>query len=782
MGITGGIYESNEEFMRSRDLFAAMILMVSAGCSGVCHGRDIRGVVLSDADSTAVIGAQCELRVDSTVIARGVTDVDGRFGIATDSKEAARLSVRMIGYEGVNVAIPGGGRDVDLGSLFLPEGVELGEVTVNAERVIDRRGRTIIYPSAADVKASPTSISLFQKLALPGLEANPITRSLSVRSAAPMILINGVPSTMEDVNALQPKDIERVEYSQMTPARYADKGTSGFINILLKKRDDGGRFSAWMRDCPYIGFFDGNIQASYHQGPSQFTLSYFPSWRDVTKVYDTTEQSYIGDDFRVDLSQTSRSPFMYLSNPIKLKYDYQPTAKTLFSATFTAGLFKDSRKSDGRTDDSELGFYVNHQKSRSHSFAPSLDLFLRHDFDDKNSLEAQVVGTISSQDYRYDNSFTFSDGDTQAYMTNVDNRRRSLITEISYHHNFSRATTLSGGFQNTLSHSRNTYLTSDYEPVLTENNNYAYLRFGQQIGKVNISLSTGIKMFWMKNDMNKRHFIRNLSQAQINWNVNDKFSIAGDFAYRPSIPGLADLTDYPQQSTPYLISNGNPDLKVADSFLYRITPSYRYKKFSVSADLVYYRMNKATFSDVRYIGNRHFLSRSVNSDSYTDMYAGLDMGISDLYGFGARLSVGFDHYRTCGADWEHTLNTVNANINLWWNKGPFTVAYWRKFPGKDLYGHTVSRQENADALSFSYKPDKHWTLEAQWMYMFEKGGTYYPSWNYSAVNPSVRERHIKDNVNMVVISVSYSADFGSIFRSSNRSLNNSDSGSSLLKL
>lgn len=35
---------------------------------------------------------------------------------------------------------------------------------------------------------------------------------------------------------------------------------------------------------------------------------------------------------------------------------------------------------------------------------------------------------------------------------------------------------------------------------------------------------------------------------------------------------------------------------------------------------------------------------------------------------------------------------------------------------------------------------------------------------------------------MVVLSVSYSADFGSIFRSSRRSLNNSDNESSLLKL
>ncbi|MDE5745719.1 MAG: hypothetical protein K2H84_08720 [Paramuribaculum sp.] len=139
----------------------------------------------------------------------------------------------------------------------------------------------------------------------------------------------------------------------------------------------------------------------------------------------------------------------------------------------------------------------------------------------------------------------------------VDSRRRSLISEISYIHTFSSNTSLSAGFQNTVSHSTNTYLTTDYEPVLTENNNYAYLRLGQNIGKVYLSLATGAKMFWIENDINKRNYIRNLSGAQLSWNINTSWTIRGSFRYYPSIPSLTALTDYPQQTTPYLVSNGN---------------------------------------------------------------------------------------------------------------------------------------------------------------------------------------------------------------------------------
>ena len=761
-------------------IIITLLLAILGG--NISFGKTIKGIVLSDADSTAVIGAQCRLKVDTMVIARGVTGEDGKFTLATDNKANATLKVSIIGYGETTVQLPSGRGDIDLGELFLTEGIALGEVTVNGGTVVDSKGRTLVYPSASQVRASDTSLSLFQKLGLPGLTVNPINRSISVDRGQPTVLVNGIPATMDDVNAIQPKDIARIEYSQFTPARYADKGTNGLINIVLKKREDGGSFYGWMRDCPYIGFLDANIQAAYHQGPSRFTLSYSPSWRDVAKVEDITEKSYIGDDFQVNLEERTHSPFMYLTNDVKFKYDYAPSAKTTFSAAFNARIFKDDRKSDGFTSDSALGEYVNHNKSHSNSFTPSLDLFLHHELNDNNSLEVQVVGTLNSDKYHRHNEYLYHDGARGEFPIDVNTKRRSLITEVNYTHSFSPVSTLSAGIQNTMSHNKNTYLSTDYAPLLTENNNYVYVTYGHQINKVYLSASTGAKLFWMENDLNKRHFIKNLSQAQLNWNINQSWSISASFRYTPSIPSLASLTDYPQQLTPYLVSNGNPHLKVSDMFNYSITPRFSYKNFKAALSLAYVHINNPWISDTRYIGDRLFLSQSVNTPDYNEAYGYLALEIADLYGFGAQAQIGLEHYHTAGNGWKHDLTSVSAMIYLYWNKGPWTISYWRKFPGKSLYGHTVSRAENGDALGVSYKPNSHWTASAQWMYMFECGGTYYPSWDYSPGAPSVSRRHIKDNANMVVLSLTYSTDFGSIFRSSRRSLNNSDSGSSLLKL
>ncbi len=755
--------------------------LVVAGCSSL-SARNIKGLVLADNDSTAVIGALCELKAGNTTLAKVTTDNNGAFAIDVDSKEAASLVVSNTGYSATDIFIPNGSKNIDLGTLYLSNSVQLGELTVTAQQVMQgKEGRTIVIPSSADVKASSTALTLLDKLPLPGLDADKINRKLSVDGGTPVILINGVPSDITDFNSLQAKDIERVEYSRVTPARYADKGNSGFISIILKQRTDGGDVYVWLRGCPTTCFFDANLNATYHQGPSQFSLSYSPSWRNYQSVYDNQTQSYIGNDFRVNLDERERNPFNYFYSPVRAKYNYQPNSATLFSATFNLSTNSSLNRSLGKTVDSVLGNYDYNNRTSDKLLTPSLDLFLRRDFNSKNSIEVEIVGTLSSDDYNRTNTYSYLDGSDDIYKNSVENRRRSLISEISYNHTFSSRTSLSAGVQNTLSHTTNTYLASDYKPVLTENNNYIYAKLSQQIKKVYLSVSTGMKLFWMKNDLNERNFARNLSQIFAKWSINRKWDLQAAIAYSPSIPGISALTDYAQQQNQYLISNGNPDLRTTNNWTYQIMPAYNYKKFSTSL-LITYRDNRNPYmSQISYLGDGMFLNQSNNYAYQRSLSNSFFAKISGIAGFGARANIYLERYWASGEGWNKTLTSVNGQISMWWNKGPVTISYWRKFPGKYLNGYNVGKEENGDGLDIEYKPNNHWTITGGWWYMFEKKGTKYPSWSYSPINPVSHERYIKDNGNMIVLSVSYSTNFGTLFRTGRRSLNNSDSGSSLFK-
>ncbi|MCH5236148.1 MAG: outer membrane beta-barrel protein [Muribaculaceae bacterium] len=745
------------------------------------NAMNITGIVLSDNDSTEVVGATCKLMSEGHIITISNTGNNGEFELATDLKTKLEVEITMVGYNPTEILIEEGSGNVDLGTIYLNEGVALQEVVVTGQSMVNANGRTIVYPTQADIKASSTAISLFQKLPLAGLESNPINRTLTVDGGRPMILINGIPSTIEDIQGLQAKDITKIEFSRVTPARYADQGYSGFLNITLKERTDGGTVYLWGRSALNTAFMDGNFNFSYHQGPSQFTIGYSPSWRNYHDVFDNTWESLIAPDFKVDLEDHDNNPFNYHYHNLRFKYDFTPNSKTLFSATLRAMPNYNTSKSYGNVKDSELGEYSYINKTTNDGFNPSLDLFFRYDFNDNNSLEIEEVGTINHSKYRYNSIYDFGNYD-EDYSMDANSNRSSLISEISYVHNFNDKSSLSVGYQNTYSYSKNKYLSSDYTPILKENNNYVYAKYGQTIGKVYFSLSTGAKLFWIENDLNKRHFIRNLSSIYLSWNISNLWSIVGNFTYNPGIPSLTSLTDYPQQKTPYLIVNGNPDLKVSETMRYQIMPSFQYKKFYASLLLGYRTVKNQVIDETYYIGEGLFLQQSNNIKKGLSTGGDLNLKISDVAGFGANISIGFYHYASKGLNWRHHLNAFDANFTLWWSKGPFTISYWRKIPGKYLNGYYEGRDENGDALSIEYKPNKHWSIEAGWWYMFEKKGTKYPMWSYSEVNPFYRERYIKNNGNMIVISVSYNTDFGSIFRTGKRSLNNSDNSSSLFTM
>lgn len=343
-------------------------------CISSLSARTIKGEVRSDNDSTIIVGASCRLLSGSQLIKFVTTDEKGVFEISTDNKSKLQLAISMTGSETAEIMIDSD-KNVDIGTIYLPEGITLAEVQVTARSVTEAKGRTIIFPSGSDVKASPTAISLFQKLPLAGLEANPINRTLTVDGGSPVILINGVPSNMDDLNSLQPEDIAKIEFSRITPARYADRDNSGFLNITLKKRNDGGQLYFWGRSAVNTAFVDGNIRASYHQGPSQFTLTYTPSWRNYQKVYDNLTESYIGEDFQVKLEQNDRNPFFYHYHNIGVKYDYSPNANTLFTATFRMTPAFNGNRSLANISDSYLGKYENNNYTSNKDLTPSLDLF-----------------------------------------------------------------------------------------------------------------------------------------------------------------------------------------------------------------------------------------------------------------------------------------------------------------------------------------------------------------------------------------------------------------------
>ena len=126
--------------------------------------RTIQGYVVSASDTTAVVGANCRLMSEGKFITGTNADAQGEFILETELKSALDLEISMTGFSSTNILIDPGSKNLNVGVIFLDEGITLDEVTITGNSVVNSKGRTIIYPSGADVQASVTSISLFQKL------------------------------------------------------------------------------------------------------------------------------------------------------------------------------------------------------------------------------------------------------------------------------------------------------------------------------------------------------------------------------------------------------------------------------------------------------------------------------------------------------------------------------------------------------------------------------------------------------------------------------------------
>ena len=155
---------------------STLVLLILSLAIQSASARVVKGRVFSSADTTVVVGADCRLMSGDRMVNSWRSNADGSFAVASGDKGSLRLEVEKHGFSTTEILIKGGSDDVDLGPVFLEKSVELKEVSVTANQVVYTKGRTIVYPSVSEVKASSTSIELFQKLPLAGLTVNPIFR------------------------------------------------------------------------------------------------------------------------------------------------------------------------------------------------------------------------------------------------------------------------------------------------------------------------------------------------------------------------------------------------------------------------------------------------------------------------------------------------------------------------------------------------------------------------------------------------------------------------------
>lgn len=718
---------------------------------------------------------------DTTFITGGVSNSNGDFVIPTDA-ERIMLKVNRIGY----MPFTGVYETGNVGTIRIhTEAKLLKEVQVEKELVSFDGDKYTSYPTITQINHSVNLLALLAQQPFPGMFVNERDRSIRVYNGAPIILVDGVIRNAEYLISIEAKDISRFEYSPIVPIKYLDSGASGIIYIYLKQPKDGGTFYADVEGCLHTGFINADAGASYNQGKSEFTIDYRANHRNYDDIVYRSYQSYIGSDFRVDVSENdTASTLNYTVHQLNFGYNYRHDKTSFFSVRFNNSISPQQTSAAGLITDTYHGDYTMSSGIKEEFYAPSFDLYARKEWDGGHTLEVQVTGAVSQKDYERNLHYEYNNSSCQSYRTEIDSRQRSLISAISYEKLFSENTLLQVGYQNELVSSTNDYALDDYKTSLDRTNNWLYTGLTQRIGKSSLSFGTGLKNISMKNETNRRDFTRNLSSISIGIPFNDRFSMNVYGSYTPTMPSLSQLTAIELDRSNFLITTGNPDLKIEHKIKSSVRGNFNYRKLNLSLNVEYVHLIDPMYQDVSYIGNKSFLSRTDNYNSYDRFETDLHIALQGLFNnhLSILLNSGYK-YITTETD-AHTvrLNTFFTYLRIMAYLGKWDISLSHYIPNKYLDCETVYKNENWSSLSVGFKPNRNWYFSISGCLLFYPDGTEYPYWKKSEVNPGYVYKSIRDNGNMILLSARYNISFGRIFGKTKRSLNNTNPNNAVMKV
>lgn len=730
------------------------------------------------------------MTTDSVIKNSLLTGKDGKFAWIGMPPRQYIVSVRLKGYRKVSMLIDWqNDRNINLGTITLypdnPEKeVALPEVTVQANSIIQKVDKMIVFPQTEQVKMSAGSIDLLNTLDLPGMNVNAIEQRVTIDGQAPIYQINGRPQSREQVLGLKPDAIAKIEYSSNPSIRYANQNVGGIINFILKERQTGGSVYANLTASPMTGFLNGTLSNTFNYKKSEFSLLYNNSWRDYDKRWTDRSEAFQNEDNSLErVSKGINSPFGYLTHDINLGYTLQIDENNMFNATLINYIGRQhtsiNTNIEQKSNQEALDF-MRRSKAVFKAYSPSLDLFFLHKFKKGQSLEFNLVGTLNSGDYERYLTDEYAGNSSETISNNVDNSRSSLIAEATYRKLF-KTQQLSLGAKHIQSYTKNEYYgTNEATTEMTSGNTYIYGEWSGRLKKFSYSLGTGVKFYNVDNKSEKRNYVRNLTTVSLLYPLCKNLKVSYLFQFTPTLPTLSQLSDVEQSYEDILFIRGNAHLKSYSTLRNRFLFTFMHKKLKANLWLSHTKSFHPISLYTFYEGN-HFVSEYQNQNYNQQTNAQLDISLNKLFDC-LNLSVtgGWNRYSSSGTQYHHQLYNLywSASMQAYHKSWSLSASYTR--PQKSLSTEVINTSENYSTVMLGYRLNK-------WYF---RGGVYYPftsSWkskssSLSAANPYRETVRIKDNGNMIVLGVTYQFGYGKSLKKSRKNIHNSDNEIGILKV
>lgn len=609
----------------------------------VAWGQSITGKVVDDQGQPIEFASVRLFRMDSTVASGAYTNDSGEFLIEGVKKANYFMKISFSGFETrllPEIIIPGKGKQ-NLGNLELQKDRTL---TVDEVKVT---GNLDALKSGIDKKV----YSIDQDLSTRGGTANDALRNIpsieidqdgniSLRGDGNVtILIDGRPSTLAVgdgqnlLDALPANSIERVEVVTNPSAKYDPDGTSGIINIVLKKNRRKGFNGIVSATAATGNLYDGNLGLNYRTGKVNtylnYSMSYYEGFRNnFSDLYQT-----INTDSITHLSQNREGTDTRFSNTLVLGADFSLSDRDVIAISGTGSMGNRSRTGDLENRLFDGAGALSRRWDRI-TYEPrsnqNLDVNLSYTRKFKKNIgewslnanqsfgERRVEG-IYTENYFNTNEVLSGQADLEQRLSNRDkNRITTVQTDMSRIFKSLKARMEIGGKvivradrQSTYSEAKDTVTMLFVEDTLANfDYNYdehvysIYGTFGQELGKFKYQLGVRgeyarqVPNLLSTNEQVINDYWNFYPSAHVKYNPNKQSEFSISYSRRINRPRSRQLNPFTSYANPLNVRRGNPYLQPEFIDSYDLGYSYAKKKIILTAS-VFHRRTRDVINRVK---------------------------------------------------------------------------------------------------------------------------------------------------------------------------------------
>ncbi len=579
---------------------------------------------------------------DSSVVTGIFTDVDGKFNFENVSYNKYLIKISSTGFQSkiINtISVSAGAKIYNVGTVKLEvdKSMQLEEVRVVGQMDVLKSGiDKKVYNVAEDISVrGGTANDILNRL--PSVEVDQDGRVMLRGEGTVTILIDGRPSSLSGGNgktlldALPAGSIERIEIVTNPSAKYDPDGTSGIINIVLKKNKLKGFNGAISTNLGSGDLTGGNV------AEGNTSLSYRNSWFNLYGTYNAryldgyrNNTSYIKQTFSdgsqniVDQYRTGTD--LNAGHTFRVGADFNLKARNTLGVSGTGNIGIRDRTGDlwnNIFDETQTQIQLWQRTSFDPSQQQNFDFNLNYKWDlkdERGNLIFDVnrsIGNEKIQGFYQNNYYNPVDSSTgiqsfeKQQLSNVEkNNITSGQLDFTYLMPKINARIETGGkailrnqqvntYSETLENSTNTY----FQDTLA-NFNYKYDEqifgiygiWGQQLGKFKYQAGLRAEQaYQIPNLLSDTIRIVNdyfnvFPSAHIRYAFTPKSEISLSYSKRITRAASSDLNPFTSYSDPFNLRKGNPYLNPEFIDSYDLAYSFESKKFNLSVSS-YFRRN-----------------------------------------------------------------------------------------------------------------------------------------------------------------------------------------------